>query len=327
MIKVCKTQELLPNEWVQMTDGFNICFHTNHSVEHLKKFYCNTIKGYSYHALDFDDATGKLRGYNSFLPTEYLYRDVLIQGGISGGTYVIPEYRKDVAIFMNLMTSLFNYCKKEGMVIKVGVPNKNSFKYTIKVNKAKLVGFLNYYILPLRPFKFLKNPFLSRLNIVPLFLVWLWVLLNHLIAIVCSSRKRKCKFELNTTPEFLRIRFGNKDNYKRISSSSYSCHYRIYTEGNVDVAYLMDFRERDTRTFKALSFAVRNIMKQEKNVAMVLFVGTMNMFQTLMIKLPHKFDPKPLPLTINVLNKDKQIMDDAVDLASWDFGLINFDAR
>lgn len=326
MIKVCKTQELNQDDWIQLTNGFNICFNTKHSAEHLRTFYESTIKGYSYHALDFDEETGILRGYNSFLPTEYVYDSKVILGGISGGTYVLPEYRKDVAIFMNLMTALFKYCRSEGMIIKVGVPNKNSFKYTIKINKAKLVGYLNYYIIPIKPFNLFRNKFLHVLNLFTCVLAWLWILVNQLIAIFLHSKKKTCKFELNTTQDFLEIRFSNKENYHQIKNSKYNCHYRIYQEGNANVAYLMDFREGNERTFRALVFAIRNIAKKE-DVAMILYVGTMNMIQTIMLKLPHRFDPKPLPLTVNVLNKDEQMLDDAVELSSWDFGLINFDAR
>ena len=326
MIKVCKTDELNHDEWTQLTNGFNICFNTNHNVEHLKEFYKNTIKGYSYHALDIDDETGKLRGYNSFFPTEYRYKGKILLGGISGGTYVLPEYRKDVLIFMNLMSSLFKYCKNEDMIIKVGVPNKNSFKYTIKINKAKLVGYLNYYIFPLKPFRLLKNKAMQRLDFIPYTFAWLWLLISQLIAFLFNFQKKDCKFELNITPGFLKTRFSNSEVYNQIQNNRYNCYYRLYRENNVDVAYLMDFREGDKRTFRALIYALRNIMKKE-DVAMILYVGTMNMPQIIMLKLPHCLDPKPLPLTVNVLNKDKQILEDTTELASWDFGLINFDAR
>lgn len=326
MIKVCKTNELSNEEWIQLTDGFNRCFNTSHSVEHLKNFYENTIKGYSYHALDIEDGTGKLRGYNSFLPTEYKYNNQMILGGISGGTYVLPEYRKDVSIFMNLMNNLFKYCRNEGMVIKVGVPNKNSFKYTIKVNKAKLVGYLNYYILPVKPFRLFRNKAIQLLNFFPYFMSLGCMVFNEMISTIFPWEKRNCIFELNTTVDFLSVRFSNRETYKHIVSNKYECYYRLYTEGNATVAYLMDFREGDKRTFKSLIFALKNIIKNE-DIAMILYVGTMNMVQCAMIKLPHRFDPKPLPLTVNVLNKDKKILEDAVKMTSWDFGLINFDAR
>ena len=153
------------------------------------------------------------------------------------------------------------------------------------------------------------------------------VLVNKLFNwIFFNFQKKECKFELNISPEFLKMRFSNSEVYNHIQNNKYNCYYRLYRESNVDVAYLMDFREGDKRTFRSLIYALWNIMKKE-DVAMILYVGTMNMSQIAMLKLPHRFDPKPLPLTINVLNKDKQISEDAENLASWDFGLINFDAR
>lgn len=327
MIKICKTFELTNEDWQKLTTGFNICFKTNHCVEHLRVFYENTIKGYSYHALDLDDKTGDIRGYNSFLPTEYLYRGNLIFGGISGGTYVLPEYRKDVGIFMELMSSLFKYCRNEGMVIKVGVPNKNSFKYTIRINKAKLVGYLNYYILPVRPFNFLRYKFLKPLNYITLLSSLIWLYINSLISLFLNTKKDKKLFELNTTQEYLQTRFSDTDRYRHVKNDKYSCYYRIYFEKNTKVAYLMDFRESGVRSFRSLLFAIKNILKKEKDITMVLYVGTLNMKQSMMLKLPHRFDPKPLPLTVNVLNKDKDMQNDAINIDAWDFGLINFDAR
>ena len=124
-------------------DSFSEC----QTVERMKVNYSCSVLGYSYHALDLTE-DGAIRGYNSIVPTQYLYQGKKIIVGISGGTYVNKEFRKDVFIFKHLMDALFIYCRNEGMVMKVGVPNKNSFKYTLILNKAKMVGYLNYYILP-----------------------------------------------------------------------------------------------------------------------------------------------------------------------------------
>ena len=167
---------------------------------------------------------------------------------------------------------------------------------------------------------------MQTLNFIPYTFAWMWLLINYLIAFLFRVQKKDCKFELNITSEFLKTRFNNSEVYNHIQNDRYNCYYRLYKESNVDVAYLMDFREGDKRTLRSLIYAIRNIMKKE-DVAMILYVGTMNMPQIAMLKLPHRFDPKPLPLTVNILNKDKQILEDAESLTSWDFGLINFDAR
>ncbi|MDD3138096.1 MAG: hypothetical protein PHX08_03880 [Lachnospiraceae bacterium] len=326
MIKVVKTNELIESEWKQLTDGFNICFHTNHSAKHLQKYYCNTILGYSYHALDINE-DGVLRGYNSFVPFEYIYKNRVVLGGISGGTYVLPEYRNDVFIFMELMSSLFKHCKNEGMVLKLGVPNINSFKYTIKINKAKLVGYLNYYILPIRPFNIPNIRYLTPLNYISLTFSWGVVSFAYLWSLLVNNKPSKRLFEINTTQDFYDVRFNDTEKYQKIEEGNFFGYYRVCEEKNSKIVYIMEFREEKTRSLKSLLFMVKHILKYEKDVAAIMFIGTMNMRQPLLFKLPFRFEPKHLPLTVNIFNNDKQMLDEAVNMNSWDFSLINFDAR
>ena len=78
---------------------------------------------------------------------------------------IFSGFQNNIFLFKDLMNALFEYCKSEGMVLKVGVPNKNSFRYTIKIIKSKLVGYLPYYILPVRAFTLLHVKKLNFLNV------------------------------------------------------------------------------------------------------------------------------------------------------------------
>ena len=109
MIYVYKTQDLSEKDWHGIVRGFNDSFDRNNSIESMQKYYAATILGYSYHALDYTE-DGQLRGYNSIVPTLYDYHGKEILVGISGGTFVNKEFRKDVFIFKHLMTALFDYC-------------------------------------------------------------------------------------------------------------------------------------------------------------------------------------------------------------------------
>ena len=98
-------------------------------------------------------------------------------------------------------------------------------------------------------------------------------------------------------------------------------------EQGIKAAYLMDFRENNNRTNKALCTAVWHILRKEKT-DIILYVGALRFKQGLLLKVPTSFTPKPLPLTFNILDSSKKEQFDAMsDMNLWDFGLINFDGR
>lgn len=325
MIVVLKTQQLSDSDWKQIEEGFNASFDAHWNIERMKVYYSSTFLGYSYHALDIDD-NGVLRGYNSLLPNLYDYDGKRIIIGVSGGTFVKKEFRKDVFIFKHLMDALFTFCKEEDMVMKVGVPNHNSFKYALVMNKAKLVGYLDYYILPVRAFDFFNKKWMRPFNVLSLGYTYLMVMLSSLWG-VSRLHPNKKKIEISVTEDYYDLRFRCKSVYKECKKGQMSGFYRLYVEKGCRVAYVMDFREKNKKTVRSLNYIIRQILLKEKAISAILYVGTMNVPQPLLIKVPFRMQPQKLPLTINVLNGDEELEKVALEMKNWDFSLLNFDVR
>ncbi len=325
MIKVYKTFELSDSDWKQIEEGFNDSFDAKWNIERMKVYYSSTFLGYSYHALDTDE-NGVLRGYNSLLPNIYDYDGKKIIVGVSGGTFVKKEFRKDVFIFKHLMDALFTFSKEEDMVMKVGVPNHNSFKYALVMNKAKLVGYLDYYILPVRGFDFLSKSWLRPLNVLTLGYSYLMVMLSSLWGLV-GHHSQPRRLEISLSEDYYDLRFRCKSVYKECKKGQMSGFYRLYVEKGCCVAYVMDFRENNKKTVRSLNYIVRQILLKEKAISAILYVGTINVTQLLLIKVPSRMQPQKLPLTINVLNGDEKLEKTALEMKNWDFSLLNFDVR
>lgn len=228
---------------------------------------------------------------------------------------------------MNLVNELFAHCKADGFAFKVGVPNKNSFKYAVKINKAKIVGYLPYYVLPYKMLDYFNEPFLKLFNFIPVLFAWLLWGLSYIISLFYNPKAKKREVEMHVSDKFLGIRFGNEERYVKCRKGNLLAYYRVYEENRGKIAYIMDFRENGTKSLKSLLFAVSNIMKQHSEVTMISYIGTMTIFESILFRLPDSKVPHPFPLTINVLDKKKLETDKLLSMDSWDFSLMNFDVR
>ena len=126
---------------------------------------------------------------------------------------------------------------------------------------------------------------------------------------------------------FYDTRYRNRSSYSECVKGNILGFYRVVEEDCMRVAYIMDFKEEGRKSLKALSFVSKQILSKEQGVDALMYVGTMNLRQPLLFKVPHRMDPKPLPLTINVINGDMDLEADALNMNSWDFSLQNFDVR
>ena len=131
---------------------------------------------------------------------------------------------------------------------------------------------------------------------------------------------------LDNSDAFLDIRY-DWNQYTRVWKDKMEGVYRIYNEGGVRTAYITYFGENFKRNNRSLNFIVEEILRNEE-VDAILYIGTLNFKQTLLMKVPKKYAPQKLPLCVTLLDKkNSEIKEACSSIANIDFGLINFDVR
>ncbi len=326
-IEVLKTHEIDKIYWLEIISEFNRAFNTNKEIEELVAFYNCTPLGYSYHALVFEDQANRIIGYNALYPYVYLDKqDEEILVGVSGGTFVIPEFRKEIFIFADMVKALWEFISKEGIIATIGVSNENSYQYARQFLDARLISYLPYYALPVRVFNVLKLRKVSFLNYFSRALSYILLLFNLLLSFFMNSLEKQSRFELKLDGDFYLKRFGS-NNYKVICVKNIRTYYRTVLEKGVRTIYLFDFRENRERSYKAFVRSVRYIFIKEKP-DIIIFIGKLRIKQYLLIKVPCRFEPQRLPLTFNLTSPvfDKYL-ESMSDPNNWNFGLMNFDVR
>ena len=322
-IKVLKTYELNDKDWTRIAAGFNSSFDRYTTKERLVSLYQSNLSGFSYHALCYD--LDQLIGFTSIIPFRYLHKEQEFIAGLSCSTFVLKEYRNDVFIFNDMVQSLKKECLKHGFSIFLGVPNKNSYNYLKVFSGAKDIGYLPYYAL-ISGLRAVKKVTCKPIDVFILFCARLFCFANILFSYIYNCKEKQSEYRLLLNDAFYK---------KRFSAPYYSCYekkniifrYRIVDEDGITTAYMMDFRENGNRTNKALCAAVRHILWKEK-ADIILYVGTLRLKQVLLLKVPSRFVPKPLPLIYNILDTaNKRQFDSIAIMDLWDFGLINFDVR
>lgn len=323
-IIIKRTDEIDEATWQQICHGYEICFSSKHTPEELKESFSRSVTGYSLHALKYSD-DGVLMGHNYYQPRPYILNGKPVICALSGGTYVLPKYRNDMFMFYDMIKALDKESDRLGWVAFLGIPNENSFKYSVKIIKTKHIGDLTYYILPVNVGRILKKnikilDFFSRLYASAV------SNLNVIISSVWNSKEKTKPLHLDISEKFLDIRFDPKK-YTRIHKGKMEGIFRVYNEDGIKTAYILYFNEDNKRSNKSLAFTVRQILKREK-VDAILYVGTMNMPQMLLTKTPKRFVPQQLPLCVTSFDKNNQEIKNLLkSIDNVDFGLINFDVR
>jgi hypothetical protein len=325
-IIIYKTTEIPSKIWDQIVKGFNASFN-NHPTTKKRLIGDATSNsfGYSYHAVCIENDL--VIGYNTIIPNYYVRNGkekIII--GLSGSTFVLKEYRKDIFIFHDMYMELKKYCAKENIIAFLGVPNLNSYQYSIKFLHCIEVFCLNYYILPVKISNILKARKFSFLNILSELFSLFLIAGNRLLTHIFNPTENKANYRIEINDAFLEKRFKDK-RYKSISKGNIKFTYVISNENGIKCAYIMYFGENGIKTLKSLTLAVSHIFQLEK-IDIIMFVGTLRINQSILIKVPTKFQPRKLPFTYNLLDSnDSEKYSDMDNKNNWDFSLLNLDVR
>jgi hypothetical protein len=322
---VLKTNEISNQQWDQIVNGFNETFKSEVTVENLKCYYLTKCLGYSFHALAINE-NGMVVGSTTVVPYRYSDRNGRIfLTGLSGGTYILKDFRKNEFLFFEMYSALRKTAFDNGLELILGVPNKNSFFYTIRYLNFKYLFDLDYFVLPIRIASLLKSSRFRILNYLSLALAFFWILFSFFYQFVVKSKDNRNSFNIVADEDFCKQRYDMR--YKTFSHKKYRCWYRIFNEGDLKTAYILDFREGQLKTAMALNKAVLKILTSE-NIDVIAYIGTMNIKQFVLFKLPTKMVPKQFKLTVDVLNKEKPDLESSyLSPQNWTFSLLNFDVR
>ena len=323
-IKVLRTNEIDQNTWASITNGFNESFDRVKSDNEFIVYYQNTVLGYSYHALAFDD-TGVLAGSTTIIPQYYIVNGEKMLFGLSGGSFVKKKFRSDIFIFSDMFEALRLHCNEENIKVFLGVPNKNSYKYSLNFLNQKHILDIEYYALPIHFGTVINSKNKYFLNVFSSTFSFLLQSCNSFLSLLKNFEAIPSKISLLYNEDFIKHRFSK--GYKVYQTGAFFFAYKMVNENGVKTAYLLHYRENDKKTSRALTKAI-NFVRKNENPDLILYIGSMHHTQFNLFKVPKKRVPQQLPLVYEVLSDFSESFKEILSNdKNWDFGLANFDVR
>lgn len=319
-IQTFLTDEITDSVWNSYLKNFNSVFKKSFDLKYFKNKYDSHFKN-SYHSFLINNNDDVVAA-TSVIPMKYTIGNNTIIIGLIVDLFVMKEFRKDPLVILKLYVELRKVIKNKISLV-VAVPNINSVGYFLNILKFKKIGNLKYWILPLNigNIKFKRNKILNKFS---QFFSNINIFINIIFSRFLKFSNVNFQISLDLNDEFLKKRFlGSYKNYNR---NNYRFYYRIVNEDGVKTAYLIYFAYNNKSNFKSLLKAV-NYIKKNESIDLILYVGSLDFYQTLMIKVPKVLEPKNLPLIYEniLLNSSELKMINNFKL--WNFGLLNYDVR
>lgn len=322
-IRVCRSVDWTGRDWESYCESFNEVFHREFTVDYFRHKYLSVYRGYACHALLYSEE-GMVVGGMTVIPCYYRRDGERFVNGLAVDVFICESYRSDPLMLRRMYKKLILLLEEEHVVAVIAVPNATAYPYWKNVVKWKVVGIINYWALPVRMGRILGKTGLAEafLNTCSRF----YCLSLSLITFLCSfidTKDKSYRYRICADDPYYVSKFDGKD-YHRGEDGVISYLYKLEDENGVRTGYLLDAEESGGRSFKAIRKAVSMILRQD--VDLVLYVGKLSFFQTLLMKMPRKLEPKLLPFTCDLISKDERYKD-MLNFEFWDFGLRNYDVR
>ena len=314
------TSEITTTEWESYTAAFNQVFEKDYKTTYFQHKYQHTIDLNSLHI--FLKEGDKVVGACTVIPYEYNYEETITRTGLTVDVFILPEFRTDPLALFRMYKTLKKELIQRDIAIVIAVPNDIAYPYWKNVVKWKDVGFLKYYALPVKAGNVIaKLP--NLLNVLSYVYTRLILFLSHFV----FSREHFSKIRINRSNKIIeKQRYTQK--HIQIKNDNFFASYRIMNEEGINTCYLIDFYNisKACKDTSSLRKAIKTILLTEK-IDIIIFVGKLNFFQLILLKVPFKFEPKHLFFTADILIPEKIDNKLIYNIQNWDFGLFNYDVR
>lgn len=317
-IIVKKTGELSINEQSQIASLFNQVFSKNESAaDFFGKYYWTNPEG-SYHSLMM--VNDNVVGCYSVIPYKYKFFDSNVIFGLSVDTMIDKDYRGSPFNLKKMATAIYDRLIIDGVPFVFGFPNENVYLVRKKILKWADIGSLDFYVLPIRVGQ-LKGC-LTSANWASRLLAYLLVRYTQLTSTRMATRP-SCKIQMGdaNAEYFISNRYSR--DYKVVKDEAGYFVYRVTSENNAQVAYIVDVQPLGQDRFEQ---AVSAIYENEIHIDAIMYVGKLPFRVRNLIKVPTKYAPKAIRMSGRILDGSK-VDERVLVMSNWQVGLANFDVR
>jgi hypothetical protein len=253
----------------------------------------------------------------------YNKNEHIIKIGQAVDVFILKNFRKDPLMLSKMYSDLKDLLIANSMIAVMAVPNSIAFPYWISIVKWKYLGDLKYWIIPIKLGSIMNKS--NLYNLISSICIKFLLVINNVFSLIHNKVERKSTYELIDDEKFIAYRFSK--GYEKINLKNITFYFRIYDEDNVKTAYLLDAKQKNRLSYRALVIAASYIVKNT-NCDLILYVGPVKLPQLMFFRVPEKYQPKQLPLTCDILDKRNiDLYSDMLKLGNWNFGLKNYDVR
>lgn len=311
-----RTTDVTDQEIAGIYALFESVFHKHREISTFRNQFCNTTKGYSYHAIALDDS-GRVVGHNAYVPFTYLKNGsepfMLV---LSIDAMIDPECRGK-GLYRKLLETCEAAAVADGCKIRVGFPNDNSYPVQIKGFKYTDIGRLSTYILPVR-----VGAVKQALKIVnPLSRLFCGIMC--LLSQMPGGRKVYSFPLAKDRKDFDVYRYKWFDgDYKIVEENGVKYVYKTADYQGIPATFLLDVYPLSRRNF---DLAVRGICRQVKDLGLLFYVGNLPFTPLSMLRIPHIIEPKNFHFVGKVLDPEFFVPVVPLNIKNWELNLSNYD--
>ena len=310
-----RTSELSPQQIESICALFEETFHKPKTPEQfLRQFARTGFHGGSFHVLA--EENGVVLATFSFIPYKYKVHGSLTKCVLGSDLIVSLKINLGIAGILNMYKLAAQTLKQDGFKFLYGFPNNNMYDYDKKIMRMKDVCVFDFYVFPVNMGKIKKAFYLIQ---------WLYypcsILFLSFLKLFSSQKAISFPNEKIDDEQFRKSRYDERHHLIHVDNNTEAV-YTIYQEGNIPVAYILDYTPISPRNFYKTFIKVASLTKKE--AAIIAYPANRLPFFS-PLRVPQRFLPRKLHMVVQEFDNPKS--DALANAKDWNVNLSNMDVR